>query len=74
MTSESLRIGALAKATQTKVETVRYYERIGLLPAPARGGGQLIAQVAAMIVVRRRGAVAALGHAARLRLRKLRAA
>ena len=39
MTSESLRIGALAKATATKVETVRYYERIGLLPAPTRSSG-----------------------------------
>lgn len=29
-------IGALAKATGTKAETIRYYERIGLLPEPAR--------------------------------------
>ncbi len=29
-------IGALAEATATKPETIRYYERIGLLPAPAR--------------------------------------
>ena len=34
-----LTIGDLAKRTDTKVETVRYYERIGLLPAPARTGG-----------------------------------
>lgn len=34
-----LTIGALAQATATKVETVRYYERIGLLPAPARTAG-----------------------------------
>jgi DNA-binding transcriptional MerR regulator len=33
-----LTIGALAKATATKPETIRYYERIGLLPAPARSG------------------------------------
>lgn len=32
----TLSIGALAKATDTKVVTIRYYERIGLLPAPAR--------------------------------------
>ncbi len=32
-------IGELARATATKVETVRYYERIGLLPAPARTCG-----------------------------------
>ena len=31
-----MKIGELAKATATKVETVRYYEQIGLLPAPAR--------------------------------------
>jgi DNA-binding transcriptional MerR regulator len=29
-------IGALAKGTGTKVVTVRYYEQIGLLPAPSR--------------------------------------
>ena len=34
-----LTIGALAKATATNIETVRYYERIGLLPVPARTAG-----------------------------------
>ena len=34
-----LRIGDLAKVTGTKVETIRYYERIGLLPAPSRTRG-----------------------------------
>ena len=34
-----LTIGRLAKATRTKVETVRYYERVGLLAAPARSEG-----------------------------------
>jgi Cu(I)-responsive transcriptional regulator len=34
-----LAIGQLAKRTGTKVETIRYYERIGLLPAPARTEG-----------------------------------
>lgn len=29
-------IGELARATGTKAETIRYYERIGLLPSPAR--------------------------------------
>ena len=37
--SESFSIGELAKATGTKAETVRYYERIGLLPEPARTSG-----------------------------------
>lgn len=32
-------IGALAEATDTKVETIRYYERIGLLPEPQRTSG-----------------------------------
>ena len=32
-------IGDLARATGTKVETVRYYERIGLLPMPPRTQG-----------------------------------
>lgn len=35
----ALTIGELGKATNTKVETVRYYERIGLLPKPARTTG-----------------------------------
>ncbi|MGE8690575.1 MAG: Cd(II)/Pb(II)-responsive transcriptional regulator [Achromobacter sp.] len=32
-----MRIGELATATGTTVETVRYYEKEGLLPAPERG-------------------------------------
>lgn len=35
----SLTIGALAKATSTKVETIRWYERVGLLPVPSRSAG-----------------------------------
>lgn len=31
-----MKIGELASATATKVETVRYYEKIGLLPPPSR--------------------------------------
>jgi len=34
-----LTIGTLAKAAGTKVETIRYYERIGLMPKPARTAG-----------------------------------
>ena len=37
--SEKLTIGKLAAATGTKAETIRYYEQIGLLPAPARSAG-----------------------------------
>jgi Cu(I)-responsive transcriptional regulator len=36
MSEKWLTIGALARATGTKVETIRYYERIGLLLQPAR--------------------------------------
>src|SRR3546814_9271500 len=39
MTNRSLTLGDLAKATGTKVVTVRYYERIGLLPPPERTAG-----------------------------------
>lgn len=39
MVTKQLTIGDLAKATETKVETIRYYERIGLLPAPSRTRG-----------------------------------
>ena len=36
-----LTIGALAKKTGTKVQTIRYYEQIGLMPDPGRTeGGQ----------------------------------
>ena len=35
----ALTIGDLGKATNTKVETIRYYERIGLLAKPDRTGG-----------------------------------
>lgn len=33
-----MKIGELSRSTGTKVETVRYYERIGLLPRPGRTG------------------------------------
>lgn len=35
----SLVIGELAARTGTTPETIRYYERVGVLPAPARQGG-----------------------------------
>ncbi len=35
----ALTIGKLAEATGTKVETVRYYERAGLIAPPARTAG-----------------------------------
>ncbi len=34
-----MKIGELAKVTGTKAETIRYYEKIGLLRAPGRTGG-----------------------------------
>lgn len=39
MAQDVFTIGDLAKATSTKVETIRYYERIGLLPVPKRTAG-----------------------------------
>src|SRR5262252_586709 len=36
---ERIAIGALSKHTGTNIETIRYYERVGLLPAPARSSG-----------------------------------
>jgi DNA-binding transcriptional MerR regulator len=35
----TLTIGQLGKAIGTKTETIRYYEKIGLLPAPGRTAG-----------------------------------
>lgn len=34
-----MKIGELATRAQTPVQTIRYYEREGLMPAPARSGG-----------------------------------
>lgn len=39
MPETSLKIGDLARRTDTKVVTIRYYERIGLMPTPERGSG-----------------------------------
>lgn len=39
MAKERLRIGDLARETNTKIATIRYYEQIGLLPAPSRTSG-----------------------------------
>ena len=39
MDARILTIGQLARETGTKVETVRFYEKSGLLPAPARTEG-----------------------------------
>ena len=38
MPSPSLTIGQLAQRTGAKIETIRYYERIGLLPVALRQG------------------------------------
>ena len=43
----TMSIGTLAKATGTKVETVRWYEQVGLLPAPTRTSGNYRAYDAA---------------------------
>ncbi len=39
MTADFVGIGELARRTGTKVQTIRYYEEIGLLPPPARTTG-----------------------------------
>ena len=35
----TLSIGELGRRTETKVETIRYYEQVGLLPEPERSEG-----------------------------------
>jgi DNA-binding transcriptional MerR regulator len=37
--SDLLTIGRLGRATETNIETIRYYEKIGLLPKPQRTAG-----------------------------------
>src|SRR6202050_151052 len=39
MEKSGFSIGVLAKGTGTTVVTVRYYEQVGLLPAPSRTAG-----------------------------------
>lgn len=38
-TTPQFAIGVLSRRTGVNIETVRYYERIGLIPAPARSEG-----------------------------------
>jgi len=37
--TERIAIGRLSKHTGTNIETIRYYERVGLLPVPPRSSG-----------------------------------
>jgi DNA-binding transcriptional MerR regulator len=39
MSDAPLAIGDLARETRTKVETIRWYERDGIMPAPVRSAG-----------------------------------
>ena len=39
MVTSSLRIGDLARRTDTRVETIRWYEKVGLLPPASRTSG-----------------------------------
>jgi len=56
-TSSPIAIGALSRAAGVNIETIRYYERIGLLPAPPRslGGYRLYNQdqVRRLLFIRR---------------------
>ena len=38
--AEVITIGALSERSGVNIETIRYYERIGLLPAPPRSAGR----------------------------------
>lgn len=38
MTDQAIQIGELSRRTRCNIETIRYYERIGLMPAPPRRG------------------------------------
>jgi DNA-binding transcriptional MerR regulator len=42
-----MRIGELARRTQTSVPTIRYYESLGVLPSPQRASGRQRLYVAA---------------------------
>jgi MerR family transcriptional regulator, mercuric resistance operon regulatory protein len=56
MADDEMQIGALSRRTGCNIETIRYYERIGLLPNPSRSGRYrryLPADVARLKFVRR---------------------
>ena len=38
-TTEGLSIGVLSKRSGVNIETIRYYEKIGVMPSPARSAG-----------------------------------
>lgn len=40
MRADQFPIGALSAATGVNIETIRYYEKIGLMPAPPRNEGR----------------------------------
>lgn len=44
---QALTIGAMSRATGINIETIRYYERIGLLPSPPRTRGNYRAYTSA---------------------------
>lgn len=52
-----LKIGELAKKTDCQVETIRYYEREGLLPEPVRSEGNFrlygVAHLERLLIIRR---------------------
>jgi MerR family transcriptional regulator, mercuric resistance operon regulatory protein len=37
--ADGLSIGALSKKSGVNIETIRYYEKVGVMPAPARSAG-----------------------------------
>jgi MerR family mercuric resistance operon transcriptional regulator len=56
MTERAISIGELSRRTGCHIETIRYYERIGLMPAPPRRGRYRAfepAHVATLAFVRR---------------------
>jgi MerR family regulatory protein len=44
--SRTFGIGELARETGCNIETIRYYERIGVIPQPPRTGGRAIGRAA----------------------------
>lgn len=46
ITGNGITIGRLAQAAEVNVETIRYYQRIGLLPLPSRDYGNIRRYVA----------------------------
>ena len=68
-----MKIGELARATGVDVETIRYYERVKLLPAPKRPRNRLSRRVLLGFIAEPAGDCSSVGGAVDAQLKRVRA-